>query len=64
MEFQRRWVVKSKIFGQKSTHSKEKNRKIRSMNDGVSKIGHDFRNKVCISKIKARKYFFFTKNPK
>ena len=28
------------------------------MNDGVSKIGHDFRNKVCISKIKARKYFF------
>ena len=43
VEFQRWWVLKSKIFGQESTSLKEKNL---SMNVSSSKTGHDFSNKV------------------
>ena len=39
VEFQRWWVLKSKMFGQESTYSKEKNVK-------NSVDGHDFSNKV------------------
>ena len=45
VEFQRWWALKSKIFGQKSTYSKEFFFLILSMNVSLSKIGHGFSNK-------------------
>ena len=44
VEFQRWWILHSKIFGQHSRTNKI--RKILSMNVSLSKIGHDFSNKV------------------
>jgi hypothetical protein len=46
VEFQRWWVLKSKIFGQESTSLKDKKHQNPSMNVSSSKTGHDFSNKV------------------
>ena len=48
---------KSKIFGQESTYMKEKKFKILSMNVSLSKIGHDFSNKV-VQKLTLEKNVF------
>ena len=45
VEFQRWWVLKSKIFGPESKYLKDFFLNL-SMNVSLSKIGHDFSNKV------------------
>ena len=45
MDFQRWWVLKSKIVDQEPIYSKDFFLNL-SMNVSLSKIGHDFSNKV------------------
>ena len=59
VDFQRWWVLKSKIVGQESIYSKGFFLNL-SMNVSLSKIGHDFKNKV-VQKLTEEK-MFLTKN--
>ena len=49
LEFQRSWVLNSRMFGQTSTENSKENKLyfVNALNDSSSKIGPDFRNKVC-----------------
>ena len=49
LEFQRSWVLNSRMFGQTSTENSKENKLyfVNALNDSSSKIGNDFRNKVC-----------------
>ena len=57
VKFERWWVLKSKIFGQNQQDSLYF---VNTMNVTMSKIGHDFRKKVC-QKLKLSQNIFFSK---
>jgi hypothetical protein len=56
VDFQRWWVLKSKTVGQESIYSKDFFFNL-SMNVSLSKIGHDFSNKV-VQKLPEEKNVF------
>ena len=60
VQFLKCWDLKYKNFGQESTYSKGKEIRILLMNVSLSKIGHDFSNKV-VQKLTLKK-MFLTKN--